>query len=59
MLRLALLFFIVALVAGLFSFGLVAEMAFGIGKILFFAFLVLAVLALIGGYGWRRPIDQL
>lgn len=45
MLRLALVFLIVALIAGLFGFGLVADMAWGGAKILFFIFLVLAVVA--------------
>ena len=48
MLRLALLFFVVALLAAMFGFGLVAEMSFDIAKILFFVFLVLAVLAVVG-----------
>jgi len=52
MLRLALIFFIVALLAAFFGFGLVAGMAYGFAKILFFAFIVLAVLSLIAG-GWR------
>lgn len=49
MLRLALVFLVVALLAGLFGFGLVAGTAMEIAKILFFVFLVLAVVSLIAG----------
>jgi uncharacterized membrane protein YtjA (UPF0391 family) len=49
MLRFALLFFIVALVAGLFGFGLVSGMAYDAARIFFFIFLILAVLSLIFG----------
>ncbi|WP_088256612.1 DUF1328 domain-containing protein [Fimbriiglobus ruber] len=57
MLRLALVFLVVALFAALFGFGLVADYSFDAARILFFVFLVLAVLSLIGG-GLRgtRPI---
>lgn len=51
MLGWALLFLIVALVAGLFGFGLVAGMAYGAAKILFFVFLVLFVVSLVMGRG--------
>jgi len=49
MLRLAVLFLVVALIAALFGFGFVAGMAWEGAKILFFIFLVLAVLSLIFG----------
>lgn len=49
MLKWALIFFVVALVAALFGFGGIAAGAAGIGKILFFGFLILAGIALIGG----------
>jgi uncharacterized membrane protein YtjA (UPF0391 family) len=49
MLRWALAFFIVALIAALFGFGGIAVAAAGIAKILFFIFLVLFLLALVGG----------
>lgn len=58
MLRLALLFLIIALIAGLFGFGLVASLAYDAAKLLFVVFLILAVIALIWGYRGRR-IDQL
>jgi uncharacterized membrane protein YtjA (UPF0391 family) len=44
MLRLALAFLIVALLAGLFGFGLVEGVALQGAQILFFLFLVLAVI---------------
>ncbi len=49
MLRWALVFFVLALVAALFGFGNIAAAATGIGKILFFGFVVLAGIALIAG----------
>ena len=56
MLYWALVFLIVALVAGLFGFGLVAGTSYTIAKILFFVFLVLFVISLLaGGFRGRRP----
>lgn len=49
MLSWALTFLIIALIAGLFGFGLVGGMAYGAAKIFFFIFLVLAVVSLITG----------
>jgi uncharacterized membrane protein YtjA (UPF0391 family) len=59
MLRLAIVFFVLALVAGLFGFGLVANMSYDIARVLFFLFLVLFVVALIGNVasGRARPSD--
>jgi uncharacterized membrane protein YtjA (UPF0391 family) len=54
MLRLALVFLVIALIAALFGFGLVADYSFVAAKILFFVFLVLAVLSLLGG-AFRSP----
>lgn len=51
MLTWALVFFLVAIVAGLFGFGLIATAAAGIAKILFFFFIVLFIIALVAG--WR------
>jgi uncharacterized membrane protein YtjA (UPF0391 family) len=48
MLRLALLFLVVAIVAAFFGFGLVAGIAYDAAKVLFFIFLVLAVLFFLG-----------
>jgi uncharacterized membrane protein YtjA (UPF0391 family) len=57
MLRLALLFLIIALVAGLFGFGFVASMSYDAAKIFFFLFIVLAVIFVIGGvFRGRRDI---
>jgi uncharacterized membrane protein YtjA (UPF0391 family) len=57
MLRLALLFLIIALIAGLFGFGGIAAISWDIGRILFFVFIVLAVIFLLGGvFGGRRGI---
>ena len=47
MLRLALVFLIIALFASLFSFGLIAEMTYATAKILFFLFLILAIIAFV------------
>lgn len=49
MLSWAIVFLIVALIAGLFGFGLVGGMAYGAAKICFFVFLVLFVISLISG----------
>lgn len=47
MLRWALIFFVIALIAAVFGFGGIAGAATGIAQILFFGFLVLAVIGLI------------
>jgi uncharacterized membrane protein YtjA (UPF0391 family) len=53
MLRLAILFLIVALLAAVFGFGFIAsEFMYG-AKILFVVFLILAVLSFVG-HGYRR-----
>jgi uncharacterized membrane protein YtjA (UPF0391 family) len=49
MLRWAIAFFIIALVAAILGFGGIAVAAAGIAKILFFIFLVLFLVALLGG----------
>jgi uncharacterized membrane protein YtjA (UPF0391 family) len=49
MLRLALVFLVIALIAGFFGFGLVADFSYEAAKILFFVFIVLAVLVFLGG----------
>lgn len=53
MLSWALLFFIVALVAAVLGFGGIAGAASGIAQLLFFGFLILAVVVLITGRGGR------
>jgi len=47
------IFLVVALLAGLFGFGLIASTAAGIAKILFFIFIALFVISLISG---RRSV---
>ena len=54
MLHYALLFLVVALVAGVLGFGFVAGTAAYIAKVLFIVFLVLFLISLIGGR--RGPI---
>ncbi len=49
MLHWAAVFFIIAIVAAIFGFGGIAASASGIAKILFFAFLVIAVVSLLVG----------
>lgn len=56
MLRLALLFLVVSLIAALFGFGGIAAASAGIAKVMFFIFLVLFVVALLGGL-MSRPSD--
>jgi uncharacterized membrane protein YtjA (UPF0391 family) len=48
MLRLALAFLIIALIAGLFGFNLIGGMAYGAAQIVFFVFLALAFISLLG-----------
>ena len=55
MLRYALIFFIVALVAALFGFTGIAVGAAEIAKILFFIFLILFVVSLVAGLIRRGP----
>ena len=49
MLRWALGFFLVAILAAVLGFGSIAVAAAGIARILFFLFLVLFLVALVGG----------
>ncbi len=49
MLHYAFVFFVIALVAALFGFGGIAAGAVGIAKVLFFVFLVLAVVTFLFG----------
>jgi uncharacterized membrane protein YtjA (UPF0391 family) len=55
MLRYALIFFIVAIIAALFGFGGIAAGATEIAKILFFVFVVLFVVSLVAGLVRRGP----
>jgi uncharacterized membrane protein YtjA (UPF0391 family) len=47
MLRMALVFLIVAMISAVLGFGLIADFTFDAAKILFFVFLVLAVVSFI------------
>ena len=49
MLRMALIFFIISVIAGVFGFAGIASAAAGIAKVLFYLFLGCAVLLLIVG----------
>lgn len=59
MLRLAIVFLIVALVAALFGFGLIPDYSFDAAKIMFFVFLVLAVVSFIADAFRGRPVDAM
>ena len=52
MLRLAVVFFVIALLAAFLGYGGVASLSWEGAKILFFIFLVLAVLSILG-HGYR------
>jgi uncharacterized membrane protein YtjA (UPF0391 family) len=56
MLRLAILFLVIALIASLFGFFGVAGVAADAARILFFVFIVLAVLAFLGGALRTPPV---
>jgi uncharacterized membrane protein YtjA (UPF0391 family) len=56
MLRLAVVFLVIALIAGFFGFFGVEAIAWQGAKILFFIFLVLAVLTFLGGTYYRRDV---
>ena len=59
MLRWALVFLVLALVAGMLGFNLIAGMSYDIAKILFLVFIVLFVVALVMNVasGRSRPSD--
>jgi uncharacterized membrane protein YtjA (UPF0391 family) len=54
MLRLAALFFVIALIASLFGFGFAFNFSWEGARVLFLIFAVLAVLSLVGGAYRRR-----
>ena len=54
MLHYAVVFFIIALVAAVFGFGGIAASAVGIAKVLFFVFLVLALVSFLFGLLRKR-----
>ena len=53
MLRLAIVFLVIALIAAFLGFGGVAALSWGGARILFVVFLILAVLSFLG-HGFRR-----
>ena len=55
-LRLAIVFLVIALVAAFFGFGGVAAYSWDGARILFFIFLVLAILSFFGGWRRRPPL---
>ena len=57
MLRLALLFLVIALVAALFGWGGIESLSFEAARIFFFGFIVLAVLFFVGGLMRGTPRD--
>src|SRR5260221_544682 len=57
MLRLALLFLLIALIAGVLGFPVVAGLTYEFAQIFFFLFIVLAVIFLIGGVLRGSPRD--
>ena len=59
MLYWALVFFIVAVIAGILGFGGIAFAAVGIAKILFFLFLVVFLVTLVMGFAGRQPAAAL
>ncbi|NLU52774.1 MAG: DUF1328 domain-containing protein [Clostridiaceae bacterium] len=58
MLKWAITFLILALISALFGFGLIANLTFGIAKILFYIFIALFVISLIFGRQIFRTEDR-
>lgn len=57
MLRLSLAFLLIAILAGIFGFGMIEGFAFDAAKILFFVFLVLAALMFVmNGFRSTPPV---
>ncbi|MEO8507575.1 MAG: DUF1328 family protein [Betaproteobacteria bacterium] len=55
MLRYAIIFFVIAIIAAVFGFGGIAAGATEIAKILFFVFVVLFIVSLVAGLIKRGP----
>ena len=53
---LALAFLIIAIIAALFGFGLIAGTAFAAAKVVFWIFLILFVISLLANGTWNRPV---
>lgn len=58
MLRLALLFFVLGLVAAILGFGGIAGASFAIAKFLFFVFLILFIVFVVLGLGVLRGLSR-
>ncbi|MGV3708372.1 MAG: DUF1328 domain-containing protein [Gemmatimonas sp.] len=58
MLRMAMLFLILAIVAGVLGFGLVASAAMGIAKMLFWLFVVLFIATFVAGIAAGRKLTS-
>lgn len=58
MLKWALIAFAVAIVAGIFGFGGIAAGAASVGKVLFYGFLFVAVVALIVGVAGGKAVTR-
>lgn len=58
MLRLALVFLVIALVAAVLGFGLAVGVALEAARLLFLVFLVLLVVGLLRGSVSRRPLRE-
>jgi uncharacterized membrane protein YtjA (UPF0391 family) len=58
MLRWALIFFVIAIIAAFFGFGGIASAAGGIAKLLFYLFLAVAVVMLIAGLVAGRGLTR-
>ncbi|QWV93458.1 DUF1328 domain-containing protein [Geomonas oryzisoli] len=58
MLRWAIIFFIISIIAAVFGFGGIATAAAGIAKLLFYLFLVIAVVMLVAGLLAGRSITR-
>ena len=56
MLYWSLVFLVIALLAGLFGFGLIAGTSYMIAKVLFFVFIVIFLVSLIMGFSGRRRL---
>lgn len=56
MLRFAIVFFVIALLAGVFGFGFVSSTFMEVAKILFFVFIILAVLSFASAVLRKRSI---
>lgn len=56
MLYWALVFLVIAIIAALFGFGLIAGASYMIAKVLFFIFLIIFIISLIMGLAGRRRL---